>query len=318
MRMILLFIILFSLEGFAGNLSTLIGGGGSSALHGRTEFDRDSTWVVPTGISTIYVEVIGAGGGAGMAYSAGVTYGAGGGGGGGSCVKNGAATLASADGGRGGHWNERQGQPGSVTRASAAVTAGGTLNIYVGGGGGGVGTNYTGATIFAAGGGGGYGNCGSGGVGGNGNLAGATGGTGGADKGGGAGGSTMDNTTPYVGANAASSTGGSASAGVYGGAGGAATVGGVTTGLGGGGGGASGGAGGAGGYRNATDGAIYEGGPGLYASNKVTTSGNPGATAMNCNISVPMNPGEAGYKIGTYPQCRHSTGGGPGRVIITW
>lgn len=303
MKTIFLSSLLFSLSCFASNLSQFFSSGGGGTAHGVAEFDRDGTWTVPTGVTSINVTVIGAGGGGSSMQAQ-----DGGGGGGGSCIKNGAAVLASANGGRGAHRNEERAQPGSVTHSNVSVTAGNTLNIYVGGGGGGGG--YYGSTGASYGGGGGYGFCGTGGAGGD--NASFAGGAGGADKGGG-GGAGHNGTNPYAGG--AAPAGGAGGVGSYngvgsgGGAGGTATNGGGNGSSIGGGGGGSGGAGGGAGY---FDGTNYRprATSGGYASSTVSAT-----ISTSPYYSMTLKPGEAGHGVITSLFGRP---GGPGRVIISW
>ncbi len=107
--------------------------GGSTLQGGFMEFSKDSTWVVPAGVTKIQVLIIGGGGGGGNPLS----YPAGGGGGGGSCIKRSSTELASANGGIGGKQdNSIPPGPGVKTSLALTVTPAETLNIYVGGGGG--------------------------------------------------------------------------------------------------------------------------------------------------------------------------------------
>lgn len=205
---------------------------------GFVEFTYDTTWTVPTGVKTINVTVIGAGGGSGYISS-------GGGGGGGSCIMQGATVLVSANGGNGGDAGLKAGNSGTTTNMTLAVTSGQTLNIYVGGGGD-VGLH---PSSSQRGGSGGYGFCGSGGSGGKGDNN-VPGGLGGLNKGGGQGGGDgFSFTIPDA-------TGDSATSSTGAGSGGSATTPGAV------GGGASGGAGAATNYFSAIR---Y---PATYASGK--------------------------------------------------
>ncbi|NUN04605.1 MAG: hypothetical protein HUU57_02480 [Bdellovibrio sp.] len=115
----------------------------SSGLQGGfVEFNQDGVFTVPTGVSKLFVTVIG--------------------GGGGSCIKDaGSTVLVSADGGAGGD-SGKDGKRGTKTQTSLTVTPGSVLNIFVGGGGGGA-VSFSTAVFGGA---GGYGACGIGGTGG--------------------------------------------------------------------------------------------------------------------------------------------------------
>lgn len=263
---------------------------GGSLQGGFMEFNQDSTWTVPTGVTKIQVMVIGGGGGGGAGVS-------GGGGGGGSCVKNGSTVLISANGGNGGD-STKFGLPGGKVQESLTVTPGTVLNLYVGGGGGGA-FSYMDSSYnsYYASGAGGYGACG---VGGNGGTTGAyAGGAGGSNKGGGSGAAGT-----RVGVAATSATGAdliyfsSAPGSVVASTGGLATAGGTSSS--GGGGGGSGGIG------------------GCYSSQ----FGGFASSSIGCwnNTQISKQPGEPGhfFSVAFSYGGAMGAGGGPGVIYIWW
>lgn len=267
---------------------------GAGLQGGHMIFNQDTTWTVPAGVTKIQVMTIGAGGGGGGNSG-------GGGGGGGSCVKSGSTVLTSADGGNGGA-HAKSGLTGKTVHATLTVTAGSTLDIFVGGGGGG--GTYNNSNSYITGGSGGYGNCGSGGSGGNGSGSGV-GGTGGLNKGGGGGAANNTN-----GVSATTSTGAPGS--YYAGGAGyncSATGGSATTP-----GPSSSGSGCAGGGASGGIGGCYFGVPGGLGI----------SSTMCISIGqVRQEPGDGGnYVYTTDFQAStvyyYGTGGGPGAVYIWW
>ncbi|NUN04607.1 MAG: hypothetical protein HUU57_02490 [Bdellovibrio sp.] len=97
----------------------IISGAGSSLQGGFVEFIKDSTWIVPAGVTRVQVMVIGAGGGGRFSTNNG------GGGGGGEAVAGGSATTSS-------------GAPGGNNGGLGGTsTVGGGLGGGIAGGGGG-------------------------------------------------------------------------------------------------------------------------------------------------------------------------------------
>lgn len=280
--------ILFSIQANSASWKKLpVASKGS--VGGFIEFNQDSTWTVPVGVTKVNLYVVGGGGGS--AYS----NASAGGGGGGSCVKKGATELAVANGGKGGGAASGSATAGSKISLTVTVSAGDILNIYVGGGGGAGGFN--GNFSSYGGGGGGYGFCGAGGNGGSYNAT-YVGGVGGLNKGGGGGASTTAS-----GASAASSNGAN---GGTGGNGGTAASGGNAAGTGSGGGG-SGGSGGCSGWYYSYKNGTYS--TGLQQCEMVSNANSIESIAMFI-----ADPGAPGQKLGDYT----FTGGGPGVVIISW
>lgn len=254
----------------------VISNAASSNLQGGfMEFKQNGTFVVPAGVTKIHVNVIGAGGGGGANA-------AGGGGGGGSCIKNGATVLSSANGGAGGPQG-KSGSPGASVYTALTVSAGATLSIFVGGGGGGA--SYVAGTAYA--GSGGYGPCGVSGSGGSGGV-GAVG-VGGSDIGGGGG------STSAAGATATTSTGGGGANCSTGGGSESGNVALTTCGTG----GNSGGIGGC-----------------LYASVGVALR----SAVCGYTTAVTKEPGEPGTYGYVFVDQTYfvGTGGGPGAVYIWW
>lgn len=291
-KVIFLSLFLSTVSVAAPKWKKVISSSGASSLNGGyQEFNQDGTFTVPAGVTKIFYTIVGAGGGGGGS-------GAGGGGGGGSCLKDGATTVASANGGTGGA-SGLNGTNGTSVVGTYAVTPGATLNIYVGGGGGG--GYLINSNGYYFGGSGGYGPCGNGGAGGAYNA--ATGGAGGANKGGGGG---AANTAAGI---AATSTTGGAGAYHASGSGGACTAG--------------------------SAGSASGPGPGIPNSVCATGGGSGGlggchfgaaSLAMNsgyCGAGtfVKKEPGEGGtyvYIINGSNVFNLGTGGGGGAVYIWW
>ncbi len=308
----LVFVSIFTITNNAQavNLSQLYGG--TSTKKDRTIiFNKNDSWTIPDGVTSITVEVTGAGGGA-------LLNGAAGGGGGGSCIKSGAVVLASANGGNGGSVSDTVninfGADGQTVVSTVDVTPGSTINIFVGGGG--AGGSYINGSYYR-GGGGGYGPCGVSGNGGS--VAGFTGGLGGLNVGGGGGaGATVGSTnygangntsTTVNGANGSSSSskGGTVDASnsqsTYGGGGG------------------SGGLGSIGGSYSTSSGI-----PTSYGTTGLVGRNDVDSYASNangsCNINYKLNPGQGG-KVAICGSSNNLVslfggGGAGGQVKISW